>query len=292
MTRVRLGPPGPVRPVGPFDSRRTRLLALAAALLAMAWVLGPAGRTPPLYDGLGFPDQPYRYVSVPAGYSQGQGPSTASATVEVSSGDSSTYDVSSSELGPQVEVFVNAKDLHLPPGSTLAHVRATPVATATQPSDGEVWGNVYRLSVSTDTGPGTIRAGGALDSIRMRAPTGPPPVAGIEFDNGSGWRRLTASKIGNDIYSAPLAGVGEYAVVSPEGQAKVPNDTSTGSSAASGSTSPGSSQAPIGSDTKDASGPSSAYARPLLVIVALALLVLVVVIGMIRFARHRGPPAT
>lgn len=275
-----------------FGWRRTRLLALAATLLALAWVLSPAGRTPPLYDGLGFPDQPYRYVTVPPGYSQTNGPSTASSSVKVSSGDSSTYDLSSSELGPQVEVFVNAKDLTLTPRSTVAHLRAAPVTTTSQPDDAEVWGNVYRVSVSTDTGAGTIRAGGALDSIRMRAPTGPPPVAGIEFNDGSGWRRLTTSKIGNDIYSAPLAGVGEYAVVSPKGQAKVPNDSSAGSSTGPGSTaSPGGSQAPIGSDTKDASGPSSAYARPLLVIVALALLVLVVLIAVIRLSRRRAPPA-
>ena len=282
-------------------SRTGRLLALALTALALAWVFTPTGRTPPLYDGLGFPDQPYRFVQAPAGYQHTPAPSAAAYAIAIKPGGSSTYDVASGELGPQVEVFVNQSSLELPAAATVARVRATPIATTTQPADGEVWGNVYRLTDDTDRGTGRIRAGGQLDSIRLRAPTGPPPVPTIEFDPGSGWRRLATTKIGNDIYSAPLAGVGSYAVIAPPGQARVSNAPASGTSAnataGNGSSAAGSGPnpsatgtlPPIGSDTKDASAPSSTFARPLLTILAVGLLALVASIALIRFTRRRPP---
>jgi hypothetical protein len=259
-------------------TRRRRLVTLAIALLALAWTFTPTGHTPPLYDGLGFPDQPYRYVVAPAGYRHTAAPGAAAEHVPITASGSSTYDAASSEIGPQVEVFLNQESLRAPAGSTVAHLRATPVAAGTQPSDGEVWGNVYRLSARTNVGPATVVAGGRLDSIRLRAPTGPPPTARIEFRNSSGWHRLTTSKIGNDIYSAPLAGVGDYAVIAPPGQARVPNQSTTAPSAGASTATDG---------AADPSAPSSAYARPLLVILALALLVLIAVIVVVR--RSRGP---
>jgi hypothetical protein len=259
-------------------NRRSRLLTLALAVLALAWTVTPTGRTPPLYDGLGFPDQPYRYVTVPAGYRHTPAPGTAAQDIPVRAGASNTFDAVSAELGPQVEVFLNQESLRAPAGSTVAHLRATPVAASAQPSDGEVWGNVYRLSAVTNIGPARIAAGGRLDSIRLRAPTGPPPVARIEFRDAAGWHRLATSKIGNDIYSAPLGGVGDYAVIAPKGQARVPQQT-TSAPASGASASPA---------AGDASTPSASYARPVLVIFALALLTLVGVIATIRFGRGRS----
>lgn len=258
-------------------SRRTRLLALAVAVLAMAWAFTPTGRTPPLYDGLGFPDQPYRYVTAPVGYRSTPPPGAAAQDVPVRAGASNTYDALSAELGPQVEVFLNQESLRAPAGSTVAHLRATPVATSTQPADGEVWGNVYRLSATTNVGAATIVAGGRLDSIRLRAPTGPPPTARIGFRDASGWHRLVTSKIGNDIYSAPLGGVGDYAVIAPKGQARVPQQTTSAPASAATSV----------DEADDASAPSASYARPLLVILALALLALVGVIAAVRLGRGR-----
>ena len=275
-----------VSTTGPIRSRQIRLLALAFAVLAVAWALTPVGRTPPLYDGLGFPDQPYRFVQAPAGYEQTTAPSAASYDIAIKSGGSSTYDVASTELGPQVEVFVNQASLELPAGATVAKVRATPIATTTQPSDGEVWGNVYHLTDDTDRGTGRIRAGGELDSIRLRAPTGPPPVPAIEFNDGSRWRRLSTTKIGNDIYSAPLAGVGDYAVIAPPGQARVSTAPSATGAAGSGTSTATSGAPPVGSDTKDASAPSATFAEPLLTILAVALLALVAVIAYVRFGRR------
>ena len=270
----------------PTRSRRARLLAIAVTALALAWAFAPIGRTPPLYDGLGFPDQPYRFVQAPAGYQHTPAPSAASYDIAIKSGGSSTYDVASTELGPQVEVFVNQTSLELPAGSTVARIRATPIATTTQPSDGEVWGNVYRLTDDTDRGTGRIHAGGQLDSIRLRAPTGPPPVPAIEFNDGSGWRRLSTTKIGNDIYSAPLAGVGDYAVIAPPGQARVSTRAVVhgrgGFRGCPWRTSPAHGR--LGHQ-----GCVSAVGQlrpPLLTILAVALLALVAVIAYVRFGRR------
>ena len=259
-----------------------RLSALAVTLLALAWAITPSGPTPPLYDGLGFPDQPYRYVDAPAGYQHTPAPGPAAQDVPIRTGGSSTYDAVSAELGPQAEVFLNQESVRPPAGATVAHVRAAPVAASSQPSDGEVWGNVYRLSVATDTGPATVAPGGRLDSIRLRAPTGPPPTARIEFRDRSGWHRLTTSKIGNDIYSAPLAGVGDYAVIAPPGQGTVPHQTPappTGPSSAATGASGGEAATPTTSPT---------YTRPLLVILGAALLALIAVVAAIRFGRGRS----
>ena len=266
-------------------SRRTRLLALAVAALALAWTFTPVMRTPPLYDGLGFPDEPYRYVTAPAGYRHTSPPSTAAQDVPIRAGGSTTYDAVSAELGPQVEVFLNQESLRAPAGSTVAHLRATPVTPTTQPSDGEVWGNVYRLSANTNVGAAAIVAGGRLDSIRLRAPTGPPPTGQIEFRDASGWHRLTTSKIGNDIYAAPLGGVGDYAVIAPKGQAQVPQQTTTaaGSGASTSAGAAGASTSAAAAPT-----PSPSYTRPLLVILALALLALVGVIAAVRLGRSRA----
>ena len=270
-----------------------RLLALALALLTLAWTVTPAGRTPPLYDGLGFPDQPYRYVAAPAGYRHTPAPGPAAQDVPIRAGGSSTWDAASAELGPQVEVFLNQQSVHVPAGSTVAHLRATPIATGSQPADGEVWGNVYRLSVTTNAGPATVAPGGRLDSIRLRAPTGPPPTARIEFRDRSGWHHLVTSKIGNDVYAAPLAGVGDYAVIAPPGQATVPEQTvpeqTVPQQTVPQQTVPqqtGTASSSAGEATTPTTSPS--YARPVLVILGVALLALVAVIGAVRFGRGRG----
>ena len=41
-------------------------MLVAAALLGLGWLLTPR-TAPPLYDGVGFPDEPYRFVVAPAG---------------------------------------------------------------------------------------------------------------------------------------------------------------------------------------------------------------------------------
>jgi hypothetical protein len=83
-----------------------RPLLLGAAALIAAWVLVPSGV--PLYDGIGFPDEPYRYAQPPAGAKTTARPGDAVGTSAGRNGASTEdLDVMSGEQGPQVEIFVS-----------------------------------------------------------------------------------------------------------------------------------------------------------------------------------------
>ena len=86
------------------------------------------------------------------------------------------------------------------------------------------------------------------------------------------------------MYAAPLAGVGDYAVIAPPGQARVPEQTVPQQTAPQQT---GTASSPAGgAATTPTTSPS--YARPVLVILGVALLALVAVIGAVRFGRGRG----
>ena len=74
---------------------------VGAVALLTAWLLAPA--VTPIYDGPGFPDEPYRYVQAPAGAKATKPPTTAKASVTVNSqGLSGAAYSNSAEQGPQI----------------------------------------------------------------------------------------------------------------------------------------------------------------------------------------------
>ena len=261
-------------------TRRARLVLVALVSLAAAWQLATPPGGPPLYDGLGFPDEPYRFVQPPAGYRSTPAPTAATVDARAGHGADATLDAVSGELGPQVEIFISESSVISPANALVAHLRAAPAAVTHKPNDGTIWGNAYHLSAQADTGPAHIRPGGEFDSIRLRAPTAPPPLGVVEVDDGSGWRRLKTTRIGSEIYAAPLAGVGVYAVVAPPGQARVSGAPTAGASAAGASAA-----------TPETSTSSNAdRTGPLLVILAAGIAVLGALAVLIRLRRRtRGP---
>ena len=277
---------------------RVRLIAAALLALGLVWTLAPAS-SPPLYDGLGFPDEPYRFVSAPAGYQKTPAASTASYTVGYRPGAAEIYDVSSDELGPQVEVIVRQQDLTLPAGSGQLSLRAAPVPVTKQPVDGVVWGNAYRVSATAAGAGVALRPDGHTDQIRLRAPTGPPPTPAIEIYNGSTWRRLQATRIGNDLYVAYLTGVGDYALVTDAASARVSSAPGSGGPGSASAGSSGSSAAPIGadtaakpvgSDTVDQPSTSSSTGRTLLIVLGAAVVACAALIVGVRLGRRQSPP--
>jgi hypothetical protein len=197
-----------------LNTRNVRLLLTALGLLCLAWLITPPMPTPPLYDGVGFPDEPYRYVAPPPG-SRPTKPATAvSSDAKVSQGRAAEVLASSAEQGPQILVEFGEGTLTAAPDATTVHVGAQPLAPTVQPADGTVWGNVYALTATSDAGPVQVHVGaGTASGVVMRSPTAPPPEPVIEYNDGSGWRQLQTTKSGNDIFTAPLAGLGDYAVV-------------------------------------------------------------------------------
>jgi hypothetical protein len=54
--------------------------------------------------------------------------------------------------------------------------------------------------------------------IALRAPVGPTPEPVAEYFDGAAWHRLPITRVGNDFYTAPIAGVGDYALATLPGQ--------------------------------------------------------------------------
>jgi hypothetical protein len=197
-----------------LKSRNGRLLLTALGLLCLAWLITPPMPAPPLYDGVGFPDEPYRYIAPPPG-SKPTKPATAiSSDTRVTQGRGGEVLANSAEQGPQVLVEFSDGTLTAAPNATMIHVSAQPLAPTVQPGDGTVWGNVYRLTATSDAGPVQVHTGaGTASGVVMRSPAAPPPEPVIEYNNGTGWRQVPTARNGNDIFFAPMAGLGDYAVV-------------------------------------------------------------------------------
>ena len=206
----------------------TRLLLIAFALLAAAWLVTPYGPTPPLYDGVAYPDEPYRYVAPPKDAPKTAAPGPASDDPKMLAGRSELAGAGSNEQLPQVQVVVAEGDITAPTGATVVHLRVRPVAPTSEPPDARIWGNVYRLTATSDKGPAQIHPAAPTTTIILRAPVGPKPRPMMEYRDGTRWRRLTITQVGNDLYSAPLVGVGDYAVATRPGQPQPVPGTLTG----------------------------------------------------------------
>lgn len=199
-------------------ARAVELVALCLGLLTLAWLFTPPTSTPPLYDGLGFPDEPYRYVVAPPGAQRTQAPSVGEDDGIVFKGVGPQILLPvSDENGPQVQAGIPTSQLSVPAGTTQLVARATPLALqGAAPSDGTAWGNVYRLTVTSDRGPVAATGRPTRDSVMtLRAPSTeqPPPVMEYRPAGGAEWRDLHTIRVGNDVYQSPLPGLGDYVLV-------------------------------------------------------------------------------
>lgn len=190
-------------------------LVMALASVGVAWVLvSPA--SPPLYDGLGFPDEPYRYVTPPAGATT---TAPTEGALQTALSGKVNFLVQTGENGPQASFDIPRSALEVSGGATSMTMRLTPTAAAAALPQGQVWGNVYHLSVQGDRGSLKIVKSQDGGFIQLRAPQAPPPTPVIEYNDGSGWRALTTTRAGNDVFAAPAESTGDYALVTNSGHA-------------------------------------------------------------------------
>jgi hypothetical protein len=178
----------------------------ALVLVTVGWLVTPQAVT--VYDGVGQPDEPYRYVSAPPGAKVSvKAPTGAKAVFPVAAGvNPMDQTLVSTESGPQVSVFLPEGGLNAASGTITATV--TPEAATDPPTGGRLDGNVYRLSITNPTGPVTA-------TIYLRATTAaqPPPVIEHRSAEGQAWRPLKTSRVGNEIYLALIHASGDYGVV-------------------------------------------------------------------------------
>lgn len=96
---------------------------LAALILWAGWLV--TAHPVPIYDGLGLPDEPYRYVQAPAGAKHADPPTIGIGGVEVTHGVTNGFlNVFTGETGPQATV-------NLPEGGMSA--RGGPVSVQLMP---------------------------------------------------------------------------------------------------------------------------------------------------------------
>jgi hypothetical protein len=186
---------------------------VALVLLGVGWVAAPRS-APPLYDGVGFPDEPYRFVQRPAGTRVTKPPTTAVATAGVTGGRNGQLTAASAESAPQVSVTIPAGMLRVPAGAAPLKLVARPEPMVAPPPGQYLWSNVYDLTVTPAakfTAP-TDRV--ATIILRAATPQQPPPF--IERFDAGRWTTLPTSAVGRDIYTALLSGVGRFAVVGDE----------------------------------------------------------------------------
>jgi hypothetical protein len=193
-------------------ARRWPLIAIAA--LTVGWLVAPAAT--PLYDGPLQPDEPYRYVAPPPGSPHTPPPTTATATLTVTNGRNDAGYANSSEVGPQISVYMPPTSLAIPFGASSVKLTATPEApTRPLPTNGTIVTNVYRIAATTPAGPARIvGTGNAAPTMQMRAPSGRQPGPKFEHLTSSGWVQSKPTlRVGNDIYQTQFNALGDWALV-------------------------------------------------------------------------------
>lgn len=199
------------------SNKSARLLGLSIILIATAIACNK--HAVPIYDGVGFPDEPYRYVNPPsADLRTSTPPSAATATTTLTNGGSaSEISSNSDEQGPQVVLYISPNSLTADPSATSLTITAKPVdvASSDQPTDGVVAGNGY--VVSTDS-PSTFHDQMNTSIIDLRLPQAyskTTALTGFEFrpTGSTAWKKVETLQVGSDIYQTPFKGFGEYAMV-------------------------------------------------------------------------------
>ncbi len=203
-----------------------QLIAAALVLVLFGVVAFASSPIVPLYDGIGFPDEAYRYVSPPAGAKPTEPPTGGTAASAVVNGSNTDLiQLVTPENGPQAQALLLFGTLSFSsPDAKIVHILVEPVKPTVLPSDGNIAGNIYTLTGSVDSGQVSVITTDQTNRTHffsLRVPQGNfvGPVMEYRAANSQSWQRLTTDKVGNDIYQSPIQGFGEYAMVMPYKQA-------------------------------------------------------------------------
>lgn len=194
---------------------------LAAAIAAGLALLGP--HQVPLYDGVGFPDQPYRYVQRPLNDTvKTPPPGTDHGQLKLAGGvNVSELSMWTDELGPQITMYLPLRALQVDNRQASGSIEATlaPVRLVGAPTDGVPNSNVYSVQFTSSAGPVTARPHSADGHVTLREATFdlPLPIMNFRPAGATSWRQLPTTQQGRDIFDAIFAGPGDYLLVRPAG---------------------------------------------------------------------------
>ena len=191
--------------------RPTGLVAVALVLLGVGWAIAPRSALP-LYDGIGFPDEPYRFVQRPPNAPETKAPTIAKASGSVRNGQVASILAASAEVAPQITVYIPKGRLVPPSGATSVAVTGQPVRNLATSKGQYLWSNVYTVSPSPSGT--TLSSGGQQATITLRAAGPQRPIPHIAYYDGNGhWTLLPTFPQGQDIYVAELTRFGQFAVI-------------------------------------------------------------------------------
>lgn len=197
-------------------NRNFWLLSFAALVVLSVSLFSKAAV--PLYDGVGFPDEPYRYVEPPKlSLKTPKAPGIATGTYPTDNLTDGVF-ANSGEYFPQISIYLDSSVLIYPAAASSVTIIALPQAPHSEPSGWTIDGNVYHFTGSTDDGPLALKAH-SIDvhhyrTIDMRLPQGYPayPTFFYQSLNSSKWEQLQTLRVGNDIYEAVIVNFGNYAL--------------------------------------------------------------------------------
>jgi hypothetical protein len=213
---------------------RDRRLGLAALglgilLIALAQRVAPLAG-PPLYDGIAQVD-PYAWLVPPAGARAGAKGALGSAAVD--NGANRLIAIATPENPPQAQVFATSDALTLPAGTTSIKLSIEPILPQTLPADGHIDGNVYRISITNQTGLPLTAPASADVTVVMRSPHLDANQT-IEVNAGQGWQQLKTQDEGFAAsYLTVVTNFGDFAMVAPGVGAPYPTATPLGGALAS-----------------------------------------------------------
>ena len=197
--------------VAAVTGRRWLMAGLAAVFATAA--LAPAAV--PIYDGIGNPDEPYRYVNPPSNAQSTKAPTTASIVVPIHGSTSVAEYANTGESGPQLSLYLPLGAIQAPAGVSSVTVTATPTAPSGQlPTDGTIVTNVYRIAATADGKEVSVVGSGKREpTLQMRAPSGRQPGPEFEYLTSSGWQVQQTIRVGVDVYQSQVPGLGNWALV-------------------------------------------------------------------------------
>jgi hypothetical protein len=191
-------------------NRPARLITAALLVLGVGWAIAPRSALP-LYDGIGFPDEPYRFVQRPPGAQETKAPTTANGTASVNGGTVGSLVAASGESAPQLSIYIPKGRLVAPAGTSTVSLTGSPAQPLPTPRGQYLWSDVYTIVAS----PGGVRlnSGGQQATITLRAASAQRPQPSIAYYAGGRWHLLPTFAQGRDIYIAELTRFGQFAVV-------------------------------------------------------------------------------
>jgi len=256
------------------------LVIIAVARLALP-------SAPPLYDGI-VPIVPYVWLDPPPGHLGGANGATAEITVR--NGKSPLVTVATPELQPQAQIFAQPGGLTLPAGSHTIKVSVQPVRTEGTTAEGHIDGNVYRISVTNESGSPLTAPESARVTVVLRATDPAQAEATIARLSGGSWQPLKTSSTGFDgTFLSVVTAFGDFAVITP-GQG--PGSSVTSVPAQSAGSTVGSATSPAGTAVQpvesNAPGPEDVSSGPPELLLGLGILTFCILgLGVAMLRRRR-----